>query len=110
MHYFFRLLKYINPYLPYAILNVVFNVLSTLFSLVSLTMIIPFLGILFKTQEKVYSPQPLTLDPASIQENFYAIISTLIDEKGEIKALLFICILVVVSFFFRNLFQLLFYS
>ena len=105
MHYFFRILKYIKPYLPFALLNILFNILSVLFSLVSLTMVIPFLGILFETQEKVYNPQPLSFNAEAIKDNFYAIISSIVDEKGKIEALLFICILVLVTFFFRNLFR-----
>jgi subfamily B ATP-binding cassette protein MsbA len=68
-------------------------------------MVIPFLGILFGTQEKVYNPQPLSFNTNAIKDNFYAIISSEIDEKGKIEALLFICILVLITFFFRNLFR-----
>ena len=74
MYYFFRIIKYIKPYTSYAILNVISNIVSVLFSLVSLTMIIPFLGILFETQEKVYNPQPFSFNTESIKENFYALI------------------------------------
>ena len=105
MHYFLRILKYIKPYTSFAILNIVSNIISILFSLVSLTMVIPFLGILFGTQAKVYNPQPLSFSAAAIKDNFYAIISSTIDEKGKVDALLFICILVLITFFFRNLFR-----
>ena len=105
MHYFLRIIKYLKPYTPFALLNIVANILSVIFSLVSLTMVIPFLGILFETQEKVYNPSALNLNATSIKENFYAIISSVIDDKGKVEALLFICILVLVTFFFRNLFR-----
>jgi subfamily B ATP-binding cassette protein MsbA len=105
MHYFLRIIKYIKPYTPFAVLNIISNIISVLFSLVSLTMVIPFLGILFGTQEKVYNPQPLSFNTNAIKDNFYAIISSEIDEKGKIEALLFICILVLITFFFRNLFR-----
>ena len=71
-------------------MNILSNILSVLFSLVSLTMVIPFLGILFETQEKVYNPPPLSLNADALKENFYAIISSTIDEKGKVEALLFI--------------------
>ena len=105
MYYFFRIIKYIKPYTSYAILNVISNIVSVLFSLVSLTMIIPFLGILFETQEKVYNTQPFNFNTESIKDNFYAIISSVIDERGKLEALLFICVLVLITFFFRNLFR-----
>ena len=105
MHYFLNILKYTRPYISFTILNIISNILSVLFSLVSLTMVIPFLGILFETQEKVYNPQPLSFNTEAIKDNFYAIISSTIDEKGKIEALLFICILVLITFFLRNLFR-----
>ena len=98
MNYFLRILKYIRPYIGYAVLNVISNIISILFSLVSLTMIIPLLSILFETQEKIYNPQPLKLNADSIKDNFYAIVSSMIDEKGQIEALLFICILVLTTY------------
>ena len=105
MQYFLRIIKYLKPYTPYAVLNILSNILSVLFSLVSLTMVIPFLGILFETQEKVYNPQPLSFDANAIKDNFYAIISSAIEGKEKVEALLFICLLVLITFFFRNLFR-----
>ena len=105
MHYFLKILKYIKPYSSLAILNIISNIISVVFSLVSLTMVIPFLGILFGTQEKVYNPQPISLKADAIKDNFYAIISSTIDQKGEVEALLFICILVLITFFFKNIFR-----
>lgn len=105
MHYFFKIIKYLKPYYSFAILNISTNIISVLFSLISLTMVIPFLGILFETQKKIYNPEPLSFNANSIKDNFYAIISSIIDEKGKIEALLFICLLVLFTFFFRNLFR-----
>ncbi|MBC8266827.1 MAG: ABC transporter ATP-binding protein [Flavobacteriales bacterium] len=100
---FFRILKYVKPYLGYAGLNIFFNILNILFSLVSITMIIPFLGLLFGTQEKVYNPQELGFSASAIKENFYALITNIIDDKGKVEALIFVCVLILVMFFFRNL-------
>lgn len=102
---FFRVLQFVKPYWLYAIFNVVFNILTVLFSLVSITMIIPFLGLLFGTQQKVYEAPPLALNADSIKENFYLHITEIIDEKGQVEALLFVCLLVLTMFFFRNLFR-----
>ena len=82
MHYLLRIFKYVKPYVPFALLNILFNILSVLFSLVSLTMVIPFLSILFKTQEEVLHPPPLSLNATDIKENLYALISDLIEDKG----------------------------
>ena len=100
---FFRILKYVKPYLGYAGLNIFFNIFNILFSLVSITMIIPFLGLLFGTQQKVYNPVDLRFSATAIKENFYALITAIIDDKGKAEALVFVCILILVMFFFRNL-------
>jgi subfamily B ATP-binding cassette protein MsbA len=102
---FFRVLQFVKPYWVYAIFNVVFNILTVLFSLVSITMIIPFLGLLFGTQQKVYEAPALALNADSIKENFYLYITEIIDEKGQVEALLFVCVLVLTMFFLRNLFR-----
>ena len=100
---FCRILKYVNPYLGFAGLNIFFNILNILFSLVSITMIIPFLGLLFGTQQKVYNPIDLSFSAISVKENFYALITNIIDDKGKVEALVFICVLILVMFFCRNL-------
>ena len=105
MHFFLRILKYIKTYSSCVFLNIFSNILSVIFSLFSLTMVIPFLGILFGTQEKTHQARALTLDASSIKENFYFLISKTIDEKGNVEALLLICILVLAMFFLKNLFR-----
>jgi len=102
---FFKVLRFAKPYWVYAVLNIVFNILTVIFSLVSITMIIPFLGLLFGTQEKVYEAPELSFSASSITENFYFQITRIIETRGQIDALLFICLLVLVMFMFRNLFR-----
>jgi len=102
---FFKVLRFAKPYWIYAVFNIVFNILTVIFSLVSITMIIPFLGLLFGTQEKVYEAPKLELSTESIKENFYFQITQIIETRGQIDALLFICLLVLVMFLFRNLFR-----
>ena len=103
---FFRILRYVKPYYNYAILNVVFNILTVLFSLVSLTMIIPFLGLLFGTLEVEVTSQPeLSFSASSVKDYFYFQINSIIESGTKVDALLFICGLILVTFFFRNLFR-----
>ena len=105
MKEFFRILKFAKPYWSFALGNIIFNILTVLFSLVSLTMVIPFLGLLFGTQEKIYEAPALSLNVEVIIQNFYYHITHIIDSKGQAEALFFICIIVLVMFFFRNLFR-----
>ena len=86
-------------------MNIIFNVLTVFFSLVTLTMVVPFLNLLFGTQKLVTSAPPLNLNPNDLIDNFYFLLSKIIMERGKIDALLFICILVVVMFFLKNLFR-----
>ena len=101
---FIKIIKFIIPYKFYAGLNIVFNVLSTIFSLFSFALTIPFLGILFKSQPLVTSKVALDLSNfASIEHNFNFWISNIIIEKGQVDALVAIGIIVVVATFFKTL-------
>jgi subfamily B ATP-binding cassette protein MsbA len=68
-------------------------------------MVIPFLGILFGTQEKVYQATSLSFNAQAIKENFYLFISTVIDNNGKVEALMLICILVFIMFLLKNFFR-----
>ena len=105
MRFFLKILKYIKPYYSFVGLNIFSNIFSVVFSLFSLTMVIPFLGILFGTQEKVLQASPLTFSADSIKENFYFFISKTVEEAGKVEALMMICILVLSMFFLKNLFR-----
>tara|TARA_B110000240_G_scaffold196357_1_gene248334 strand:- start:8049 stop:9758 length:1710 start_codon:yes stop_codon:yes gene_type:complete len=68
-------------------------------------MIIPFLGVLFETEKKTYSSSEISFSLSSIKENLYSFLSSTIDDKGKIEALMFMCLLVLVMFFLKNLFR-----
>jgi len=103
---FVKILKYAKPYYRYAILNMVFNILTVFFSLVSLTMAIPFLGLLFGTIKlENIQPESFSLTPESIKNHFYFEINTIIESGEKVDALFFICALILITFFFRNLFR-----
>ncbi|MDC3129612.1 ABC transporter ATP-binding protein/permease [Bacteroidota bacterium] len=100
-----KFLSYLKVYKAYCMLNVFFNALSSIFSLVSLTMIIPFLGVLFGTQERVVNPPEIINSIESVKNLFYYQISHTIESSGSAKALILICSLILISFLFRNLFR-----
>ena len=84
----------------------IFNVFAVLFSLVSITMVIPFLGLLFGTMETdIIKPESFTFSTSSIKDHFYYEINIIIESGEKIDALLFICGLILITFFFRNLFR-----
>ncbi len=111
MKRFFHILSYIRGYWRYASLNIIFNILSVIFNLFSLTMIIPFLNLLFLMKEGEYKailakgiPQ-LKISADSLVSTFNYYFAQTILEKGKIQALIFICTLVVVIFFLKNIFR-----
>jgi len=102
MKKFRRLFVYIKPYWGLAILNAIFNVLGAVFALFSLTMAIPFLGVLFDIQEPVRNKLPLAFNVESIQHNFNYFLTNQIDNHGKIAALLLVCVVVIMSSLFKN--------
>jgi ATP-binding cassette, subfamily B, bacterial MsbA len=109
----FRILKYIQNYKRLAFLNVFFNLLSTVFSLFSLTMIIPFLDLIFLQSSQNYEQylakgKPVfELSFSYLVDIFYYQLSAsfLNGENGKVHALLFLCLIIVIMFLFKNLFR-----
>lgn len=105
MNNYKKILRYIIPYWNRVALNIGFNLLSVLFSLFSLTMAIPFLGILFDNQPIITDPLPLRFTLESILENFNYYLSLLIINYGEVFALFFIGTVVILTSMFKNGFK-----
>jgi ATP-binding cassette, subfamily B, bacterial MsbA len=111
MKRFFHILSFVGGYKRYAVLNVVFNILSVIFSLFSLTLIAPFLNLLFLTKEAEYElilskgVPVLSLSVDALKDVFNFYLSTVIVENGKLHALIFICLLVVSIIFLKNIFR-----
>jgi ATP-binding cassette, subfamily B, bacterial MsbA len=107
---YFRILSYIKPYKGYAALNAGFNILFVIFSLFSLTMIAPFLDLLFLKNSSDYTERmakgapEFHLSISSLIDNFYYSLTEMIVDpnRGKVYTLVFICFLVVVMFFLKN--------
>jgi subfamily B ATP-binding cassette protein MsbA len=103
MKNFYRILAYIKPYWGYVVLNVIFNLLTIVFSLFSFALLVPFLNLLFGTDALVTTRPDWALSSESLLGNMNYLISTIIIEKGQVQALVFICAVIIGAFFFRNL-------
>ena len=109
MKRFLHILSYVRGYWRYAILNIFFNISAVVFSLFSLTMIAPFLNLLFLRQSDEYKTilakglPELKLSADSLVDNFNYYLSELILENGKLNALIFICLLVIGIVFLKNL-------
>lgn len=102
---YLQFLKYAKPYKALAALNVLCNILSIIFGLFSITLIIPFLGLLFDKTKLVYVKPELTLSFDSVKNYFSYYISGVIQTEGAETALLYICGLVVFMILLKNLFR-----
>ena len=102
MKNYFRLIRYIRPYKSRAITSVVFNLLTVVFSLFSLTMIVPFLNVLF-SQERNYDLKPWSGSVKVLLNNFNYYLSDFVVQHGQLEALSFISLLVVILFFLKNI-------
>ncbi len=96
------LLKYIEPYKWSAARNILYNILSAIFALVSYTLVIPFLKILFNRVETVPDPGnfQFNMDYMGAAGKYY--LYAFIDKHGEIGALMLVCLIVVVASLFKN--------
>ncbi|MEZ5006879.1 MAG: ABC transporter ATP-binding protein [Chitinophagales bacterium] len=107
-----ELWKFIKPYRSRIWLNMMFNLMSSIFAIFSLLMLIPFLKLLFdKTNRDVALPEGFSLwgNFSNLRENgeiwLNYKLSELINTQGELKALMIVCVAVVIVFFLKNLFR-----
>lgn len=104
MKRFSTILGYLKDKKGNIALYVLFNLLSIIFSVISLAMLAPFLQLLFGKEKLLMVKPSLTFSAQSILDNLKYIISEFITTRGEIFALGFICVVIVVSILFKNLF------
>ncbi|MFC2100383.1 ABC transporter ATP-binding protein [Bacteroidota bacterium] len=102
MRNFLRILRYIIPYWGFASLNVIFNLLAATFSLISFTMITPFLGLLFGIAEPVTDAPALSLNYKDIIANFYFLLTNIKNTYGPVTTLMFVSIVFVIFSFLAN--------
>lgn len=107
MKRFERILFYLRSQRKNIVLYVLFNLLSIAFSLISLVMLAPFLGLLF-AKEKLITTKPTLRFPQdgadAVLAHLKYYLSVLIQEQGEVYALGAICIVIIVAIFFKNAF------
>ncbi|WP_350285450.1 ABC transporter ATP-binding protein [uncultured Croceitalea sp.] len=108
MNYFKKILRFAKPYKSYAFLNILFNILYSIFNVLSIIIFIPTLGILFSTQEKVFKA-PVYNGLGSLQvylkDSLNYFLTQKVDGEGPLAALVFICVASIIIFFLKNLFR-----
>lgn len=96
-----RVFAYFKNYIPQVILYVICTILSIVFSIVSIGMLIPFLELIFNTGASFGG---FTESKNPVVAFVRGILTASIDKYDKIDTLLFICIFIVLSIFFKNLF------
>ncbi len=100
--------SYLKPFKKYAFLNVLLNSLSTVFSLFSMAMIIPFLDMLFNDMSaEVPDPGPWRFDFETMgraKEFLDYFLYQVIITDGKLTALMYIGMFVIIGAFFKNFF------
>lgn len=105
MKLFLRLLRYVFPYKKNIVLIIFSNVLYSLFSVFSLTLIVPFLSVLFNQIEPISTIPELKLSMDSIINTYYYYMGRLVIQSGKESALIMIAISMIVLSFLSNLFR-----
>jgi len=106
MNYFKRIMRFAIPYKRFAILNIICNIFYALFSALTLLALIPVIRILFdKTQRVAVAPKWEGLGGAKdyLVDSFNYEITQRVN-VDEVSALFFVCSVVVILFFLKNLF------
>ncbi|MCQ2253418.1 MAG: ABC transporter ATP-binding protein/permease [Bacteroidales bacterium] len=101
------IIRYLAPFKKEAALNIVLNILGTIFSLFSFTMFIPFLDMLFENDKVVPDPGPLEWNLESLghlMDHFQYFVFTITQEHGKFQALLMLGGVVLICAFLRNFF------
>lgn len=100
-----KIVKYIVPYKGLAWLSVVSNILHVIFHLLSILAFIPFLQLLFGNKEKVTVEPEFSFTSDYITDMFSYKMTPYIEQHGDSGALYFICVVVAVLFFLKNVFR-----
>jgi subfamily B ATP-binding cassette protein MsbA len=100
------LLKYIAPYKWSAIKNILYNILSAIFTLITFSLIKPFLNVLFDPTKiaAVSDPGPFRLNAAYLDKFQDFILADFISKYGPSSALLLAVMVVLAASLFKNAF------
>ena len=104
MKKFFRIVSYIKEYKTYMGWYGLFILLSILFSLFSLGMLTPFLDLIFGNNAFASFTPVSVADSANLKDLIYQFLQDIIQLNGKAYALGWICLFIIVSIFFKNLF------
>ena len=100
MQGFWKLLSRTKDYKINVVMGIIFNILLSIFTVISIPLIIPFFQLLF---DRV--PETATLNNGEEMDYLTRWFSELIATHGKDDALVMVCALIVATFFLKNLFR-----
>jgi len=103
---FYKIVKYALPYKRFAFYNIFFNILYAIFNALSFVMLIPLLGVMFDTTQRVTEKPVYTnlLELGAYGKQYLNYtITTLKDQHGPGYALLVMIALVISMFLLKNI-------
>lgn len=106
MTYFRKILQFAIPYKKFAILNIICNIFYAIFSTLSFIALIPVIQVLFDKTKRV-STEPVWDGIRGLKDYVTDYFNYEVTQKvneDEVAALVFICGIVVLLFFLKNLF------
>ncbi len=108
MKTYLRILSYARPLGTYIPQYIVYAILAVVFGLIQFTLLIPLLDVLFKsvdtTQEVIKSAPDFSLELGYFKNLFNYYFQQVILENGKQGALIFMCIILIVTVLLSNLF------
>ncbi|SFS29787.1 ABC transporter ATP-binding protein [Lutibacter maritimus] len=107
MKYFRQILVYAKPYKIYGFFNIISNIFYALFGTLAFVSLMPMLKVLFKSAEQITTP-PVYNGIAKlgdyIENSINYFITQKVNSEGELKALLFMIVIIISTFLLKNIF------
>lgn len=97
------LLQYLRPYKWLAVQNMGYNILSAFFALFTFTLIVPFLQILFSRIGEAPHPGDFVFSMKFFGDWANWFFASAIENYGEMKTLLIVCLIFALASFIKNL-------
>jgi ATP-binding cassette, subfamily B, bacterial MsbA len=110
MKTYLRILSYATNLVPRLIQFLVFSVLGTIFSAANIVMVVPLFDMLYRNRNNKAIEVPANLPDFAFSVNYVVDLFNfyflrVLRDNGQTTALLFICVLVIISILLKNTFQ-----
>ena len=107
MNLFFNILRYAKPYKRFAVGHIISNVFFALFGTLSFVALMPMLDVIFEKEKVIPSTKPVYKGVSEIghfAEDSLAFYMNEFTQGDKSKALVFVIILIIITFFLKNIF------